>query len=439
MMLMLLVSTTESAVSQDLKRGQFRAAVVKVNITPETPQLLRGYDPRLSTGILDSIYHKIVFFDDGSQQFILISSDVVGIPMPEYDRMTRLLQEQLGIEPASVWWAATHTHSAPQIAAHFKGVPFPSMSNRSKLASSHPVDTAYTLWFERKLIEGVRQARSELAPARLGVGWGFSQANINRRGKDADGKVSLGLNPDGDVDRRIGLIRVDHHDGSPMVLIANYPIHGTVLGQQSTLISGDAPGVVASYVEEKIGAPLVFINGGAGDLAPIYSVYPDAIAGHLKQFRRLLGDRILEANTNIAAVNDSIRLSVGSLMVETPRRSGLGWSDDLANYTRTDVGGVNMVRLPVRFLKINRDVAIWSAPVELFCRISNEIRDRSPFPYTFYFGYTNGSLGYLPVASAWEEGGYEPGVSPFTPAAHKDLHDAVVGYLQGELRANGRP
>ena len=54
-----------------------------------------------------------------------------------------------------------------------------------------------------------------------------------------------------------------------------------------------------------------------------------------------------------------------------------------------------MVRLPVRFLKINEDIAIWSAPVELFCEISNEIRDRSPFPYTFYFGYTNGWLGYL--------------------------------------------
>ena len=89
------------------------------------------------------------------------------------------------------------------------------------------------------------------------------------------------------------------------------------------------------------------------------------------------------------------------------------------------------MRLPVRFLRTNDDVAIWSAPLELFCEISNEIRDRSPFPYTFYFGYSNGWLGYLPTESAYRYGGYEVDtVSPYTPVAAKDLTEAVLGYLQ---------
>jgi len=71
----------------------------------------------------------------------------------------------------------------------------------------------------------------------------------------------------------------------------------------------------------------------------------------------------------------------------------------------------------------------------MFWEISNGIRERSPFPYTFYFGYTNGSLGYLPTAAAWENEGYEPSVSPFTPAVEKDLTEAVLGYLQGEMRS----
>ena len=82
-----------------------------------------------------------------------------------------------------------------------------------------------------------------------------------------------------------------------------------------------------------------------------------------------------------------------------------------------------MVKLPVRFLKINNDVAIWSAPLELFCEISNEVRDRSPFPFTFYYGYTNGWLGYLPAAEDWKHGGYEVDVvSPFTPDNVRDLY-----------------
>jgi hypothetical protein len=95
-----------------------------------------------------------------------------------------------------------------------------------------------------------------------------------------------------------------------------------------------------------------------------------------------------------------------------------------------------MVKLPARFLKINENIAIWSLPVELFCEISNEIRERSPFPFTFYYGYTNGWLGYLPTAKAWENGGYEvETVSPYTPAVEQDLKESILGYLQGELKS----
>jgi neutral ceramidase len=429
----IISNTTFAQQNEAVSRG-FRAAVVKTDITTQDAQWLRGYDPRQSTGILDRLYHRIVALDDGKNQFFLISSDLLGIPMPEYDRMISLVQQQLGIGPEHFWWSATHTHSAPQVAPHFKGIPFPSMANRSKLASAHEIDTVYTGMLEKKLIEGIKEAREKLSAARFGVGWGFSQANINRRAIDVDGKASLGLNPDGPVDRRIGVIKIDHEDGTPMVVIANYPIHGTVLGQQSTMISGDAPGVASEYVEQEIGAPVLFVNGAAGNLAPIYSVYPNERAGHLREFRRLLGNKIIDAYSKISSTVDEITLMVGSVTVETPRRADLGWSADLSKYESTK-NGIPMVKLPIRFLKINEDVAIWSAPVEMFCEISNEIRERSPFPFTFYFGYTNGSLGYLPAASAWPQAGYEPSVSPFTPAVEKDLTESVLGYLHGELRA----
>jgi hypothetical protein len=208
------------------------------------------------------------------------------------------------------------------------------------------------------------------------------------------------------------------------------------LGGENLLISGDAPGIVSGYVEEKTGAPLIFINGAAGNLAPIYSVYPTPEAGHLGEFRVLLGDKILEANRKLSTTTKDVTLFSGSLTVETPRRDGLGWPSDFGSYTRTTNTGVKMVRLPVRFLRINEDVAIWSAPVELFCEISNEIRDRSPFPFTFYFGYTNGWLGYLLTESEYKYGGYEPTVSPYTPRSASDLTEAVISYLQGKMRTH---
>jgi hypothetical protein len=155
----------------------------------------------------------------------------------------------------------------------------------------------------------------------------------------------------------------------------------------------------------------------------------------LGQFRVLLGDKILKANKKILSTTNEVKLASGALTVETPRKPDLGWPTELGNYTSMTNTGINMVHLPVRFLKINEDIAIWSAPLELFCEISNEIRERSPYTYTFYFGYSNGWLGYLPTEGEWKYGGYEvERVSPFTPSAARDLTESVLGYLEGEMK-----
>lgn len=414
--------------------AQFRAAVVKEDITPSNSQYLLGYGERKSTGVMDKIYHRIVAIDDGTTQFFIVSSDICLYSPSEYDKVTSRLQKQYGINPLNVWWSTTHTHSAPEVGDF--GLYGIYLGDRI----GHTVDSVYTAMAEQKLIDGILKARNNLVPARLGIGWGFSQANINRRAIDEKGKASLGMNPGLPVDRRIGLLKLDKEDGTPLALIANYAMHGTVLGPENTEISGDAQGVVSEYVEQKTGVPMLYINGAAGNIAPIYSVYPNAQSGHLSQFKVLLGDKILEANKRIETDVDSIKLVTGSLTVETQRKPGLQWSSDLIKYTNTTKSGVNMVKLPVRFLKINKDIAIWSAPIELFCEVSNEVRSRSPFPFTFYFGYTNGWFGYMPTASAWPHGGYEVEmVSPFTSAAAEDLTESVVGYLQGEMQTDQSP
>lgn len=417
----------EASAQKEAGGSRFRAAVVKVDITPQDSQNLLGYGPRMSTGTHDSIYHKIIVMHDGTREFILVSSDICLISPTEYERVARAIQKLHKIDPVNIWWTVTHTHSAPEVGP-------PGMYATYLADRLVEVDEAYTRMFEQKLIEGINRARQQLVPARMGVGWGFSQANINRRALDVDGKASLGLNPDGPVDRRIGLIRLDKEDGTPIALIANYAIHGTVLGPQYTLVSGDAPGVVAEYVEDHIGAPVLFINGAAGNLAPIYSVYPNPRSGHLSQFRVLLGDRILEANKKILSTTDQVNLVAGEQILDTPRKPGLSWPEELKTYSRTEKDGTAYVKMPVRFLKINEDVAIWSAPIELFCEVSNEVRERSPFPYTFFYGYTNGWLGYLPTAAEYPYGGYEvERVSPFTPAAAASLVELVLSYFEGKV------
>ncbi|MEX2263247.1 MAG: neutral/alkaline non-lysosomal ceramidase N-terminal domain-containing protein [Bryobacteraceae bacterium] len=416
-----------SLLTATLVAAEFRASVVKVDITPKTSEWLMGYGPRQSTGVHDPIFHRIVALDDGATQFFLISSELCLFSPGIYDDFANKLKQETGIDARNVWWTVTHTHSAPEVGP-------PGMYDvLLKGRSEHAWNREYAAFVQSTLIQGVKDARSSLAPARLGIGAGFSMANINRRARDVDGQISLGLNPDGPVDRQIGLIRLDRADGSPLALIANYAMHGTVMSGRFMEISGDGPGAVTAYVERKLGVPMLYINGAAGNIAPIYSVYPDARSGHLSQFGVLLGDPILDAYGSLAAPVSEVTLRAEELFVETPRKPGMGWPEGLERYARQPSGGEPLVRLPVRFLRI-RDAVLWAAPLELFCEIAIHVRNSSPFRHTFYFGYANGWLGYLPTAQGFREGGYEPRTSPFTERAEKDLTQQVISFLHGMSR-----
>ena len=400
--------------------GTFRAAAVKVDITPATNKWLAGYPARQSTGVHDHLFHRIVALDDGRTQFFLVASDLCLYSPSVYDETAARLQQEMGIDPVQVWWTTTHTHSAPEVGPH--GLLKILMPERYK----HDPDQEYTAGVERSLIDGIKEARAKLEPARMVVGTGFSAANINRRARDPLGHISLGLNPDGPADRQIGLIRLERPDGSPIALIANYAMHGTALGQQNTSISGDAPGTVASYVEEKLGAPMLYVNGAAGNLAPIYTVQENFQAAHITEFNVLLGDKILAANGSMTVPLPEVNLRPGQRFVETPRKQGAGWDASLGD---SPIAGT--MRVPVRFLTVNGDLAIYSAPVELFCEIAMGVRDRSPYRYTFYFGYANGWLGYLPTRQAFGEGGYETQTNLFTDRVEGDFTKTVLTYLQG--------
>jgi len=413
------------AFSFSAARAEFRASVVKVDISPTTPQWLMGYGPRQSTGVRDKIFHKIAALDDGGTQVFIVASDLCLFSPTVYDEVTATLKKELGLEPRQLWWTVTHSHSTPEVGP-------PGMYDvLLKGRSDHPWNRDYCEFVKSTLVAGIRSARAALAPARVAIGTGFSRANINRRARDADGKISLGLNPDGPADRQIGIIRLERPDGALLGVIANYAMHGTVLAGSMLQVSGDGPGIVSSYVEEKLGAPMLYINGAAGNLAPIYTVQ-DLAKSHLGEFRVLLGDKIIEATRTLGAGADG-RLWLGETWIETPRRGDLGWSDELVRYAAKSAAGADLVRIPLRALRIN-DTILWGSPVELFCEIALRVRADSPFRHNFFFGYSNGWLGYLPTAAAFREGGYEPRTSPFTEQVERDYTEGVMAFLQGVPR-----
>src|SRR5437764_15324589 len=92
---------------QFARGATFLASAVEVDITPDTPQWLMGYNARQSTGVHDRIYHRIVALDDGQTQFYLVSSDLCLFSPGVYDEAARILNKEIGIDRRQFWWSVT--------------------------------------------------------------------------------------------------------------------------------------------------------------------------------------------------------------------------------------------------------------------------------------------------------------------------------------------
>src|SRR6476620_740501 len=119
--------------------ADLRAAAVKVDITPQNPQWLLGYQARQSNGVHDNIYHRVLALEAAGTSFYLISTDLCLFSPNFHDSVMRELQSRTGIDPAQVWWSVTHTHAAPEVGP-------PDMYKALLGRSDHDWDRDYTVF-----------------------------------------------------------------------------------------------------------------------------------------------------------------------------------------------------------------------------------------------------------------------------------------------------
>ena len=142
--------------------------------------------------------------------------------------------------------ACTHTHYGPD--------PYRDMED--------PMVNAYRANLIHTLAGVVEAAHKAKQPAVLAVGWGESDIGINRREKLPDGRMILGQNPTGAIDRTVGVLRIDGLDGTPLASIVNFQTHPVSQTGQVDHISADYPGKMREVVEKLTGAAMPFSARG---------------------------------------------------------------------------------------------------------------------------------------------------------------------------------
>jgi len=455
--------------SQPAAPAGLRAGAATSNITPALGVVLDGTIMQIGPAkhVHDELHARCLVLDDGTTRVAFVICDTTMISRELVDRARQLISQTTGISPAHVLISATHTHSSPRLIDLGLGE-----ANRR-----------YEDFAVQRMADGVRRAINNLAPARLG--WGSVQkpehvfnrrwllkpdhSLINPFGEKTDrawmyAPKDVALEPAGPVDPEVAFLGVQHSDGRPLAVLANYALH-YVGGIPSGTISADYFGVFSRRLEELFGAtagdpPFVAMmsNGTCGDVANVRvgdaSAPRPALPAYGKM--RIVGHDVAEAvaaafktiqfqdRPPLAAVESEIALDI-----RRPDAARLEWAkktavtgQNLNKLTRPQIYAREALLLaempprePVRLQAIRiGDIAIGAIPCEVFVETGLAIKKQSTARHTFVIELANGYHGYLPTPRQHELGGYET-----WPARSSRLEVAASDKIQAEmLRLLGR-
>jgi len=396
--------------------------VARADISPPVGIQSAGFAARGPlTGFHDPLFATALVVSDGARKAGLVTCDLIGLDAETVGTIRKEVHRRTGIPEGFLTITCTHTHYGPD--------PY-----RDKSALDV---TAYRSNLIYLISGAVEEAASHLSPALLGVGWGESDVGINRREKLPDGSMVLGRNPKGPIDRAVGVLRVDASDGKPIACVVNFQAHPVSQAAKVSLISADYPGKMREIVESLTGATCLFLRGACGNINA-------AIMEENYEPARTLGTRLgCEAVKVWEAISlqPALGLYVESTRVALPRiRYGSKErAEELVRSLEEEIERLrsqNAFEGRVKWAEIRRskarealeswttgkplkaietelqawrigDLGIATAPGEIFNQIGAEVKEGSPFENTFFVGYANDSIGYVPVPEAYPEGGYE--------------------------------
>jgi neutral ceramidase len=366
---------------------ELKAGVARVEITPSALMPMYGYSNRRcgpANGTHDPLFAKAVVLQAGDSRVAIVTLDLGSFVS---DNLRRDVAAKLNIPVLLL--SASHTHSAPSF------IPFGSNPSN---------DSAYLSELERKIFGVLEAATREMFPARLGVARGSLQVGYNRLLLREDGRAralfdNLERIPYGPVDPEFMLLRVDDASGNPKALLVHYATHAVVLGPTNCKYSADYPGVLQSTVEKGMpGAQVMFVQGGAGDINPLFMARSGKEAEDFEVVRKmgeLLAGQVLSVNKSVkplAPVTEPFRYK-GEVL-----RLGDRW-----NKEKTIEAGITTVL-------ISRELAIAAVPGEPMHKLQRMWKDQADVAWPLFYGYTFSSggtwPGYIPDLRSAAYGGY---------------------------------
>lgn len=441
----------------DLKAGTARVDITPAPGTPQGGWGAQTHQRGLGADL--PLYATALVLSGSDTEAAIIDVDSIGFDSEWTGKIIDAVANLTKIPREHIRFSCTHTHSGP------------NTFRLSVISEGLDMVLSYLDGLPLRIASAVWQAQRNMAPVRCSAAEGKCEINVNRRFKLPDGRIVVGRNWQGPRDSSVRVLRLDRLDEEPAATIVHYSCHATTMAWQCQYFTPDFPGVVRQVVEQNLGGTCLFLQGAAGNLTPRRGFTGDPrtyrllgkklgleatrIAAGIETLpRRERLETAIESGTAIAVYTDEpieplppiLRVSSRFLSLplkrfppsaelesqaqaaqaELDRLRAEGSEEEIRAATaratqamiRADRArlhhGKTHVDWQLQCIRIG-DTALLSIPGEPFNEIGQQIVANSPFAHTFFSGYSNGGFGYLPVRTAFEEGGYEVEASPFSP------------------------
>ncbi|MCB0184557.1 MAG: hypothetical protein KDE31_09835, partial [Caldilineaceae bacterium] len=249
-------------------------------------------------------------------------------------------------------------------------------------------------------------------------------------------------------------------------VLLNYTCHPTCVTGENTLFSAEYCGLAAAQIQAETGAVVLWTTGAIGDVGPVrrgWDVLTALGETVSAEALRLLPTITTAPCTRLTSVTQPLSLPLSPLpsaeelttfwaaqqaILAAPEQLQRPYQDriagamiDWATATLAQVTAPNASTTVTTELQVIRigDLALVSAPGELFVELGLAIKAGAAGGHCFVCGFGNDNIGYIPARRAYPHGGYEiadaykyygyPAV--LAPEAGELLVATALGLLKG--------
>jgi len=356
-----------------------------------------AFQGRRNLGVHDPLYCRAVFFDDGKNRAMIISSDLCTMDQLYCAEMRAAISQEHHIAPECIAFTGTHTHSGPAL-GHSCGIGF-----------GEPDPRFQETWKQTVLKTAADAFRSpeEISFAEAG------RAPLTR--KLGNNRVEPEKNA---TDESIRWIRFLRPDGSCKLLLHSHGIHGIAMNLPfHKLVSADWMGAANRKIKErKLASMPLFFLGPCGDVNTYTScnelkndTAADVIAGQyladLEKSMAAGGEKI--TCLTIRGTLKACEMPVVEQSAESLRKDAEVFQSISVQHsyrliemaTAMEHGADLRIMNDLQVIRFGKDISFLFIPGEYFVEDGAALMARSQAKYSFAVTVANGHGQYFPSGS----------------------------------------